>query len=99
MPIDQLKINGALLSNLQKQPQNQVVIRAIIAIADSMGMTPIAKDVDTAEQLAMVTGLGCPAVQGPLFAPPANATEVTHWLSRWQDRRRHSRDLDLLRHG
>ena len=99
MPINQLKIHGALLGSGPDQRQNQAVIKAIIAIADSLGMTPIAKDIETAEQLTAVTELGCPAVQGPLFAQPTTATDATHWLSRWQERRRHNRELDLLRHG
>ncbi len=99
MPIDQLKIHGALLNVSPDQRQHRAIVDAIVAIAKSLGMASIAKEIETAEQLALVTELGCPAVQGPLFAEPTNAASATQWLSRWQERRHHNRDLDLLRHG
>ncbi len=99
MPIDQLKIDSAFLGNGSAPQKDEAVIRAIIAMARSFAIDPIAKDIDTADQLTLVSELGCSAVQGPLFAQPANAAKATQWLSHWQERRRHDRDLDLLRHG
>ena len=99
VPIDQLKIHSAYLESGSDQQKNQAIIRTIVLLAKSLDMIPIAKGIETAEQLTMVSDLGCTAVQGPLFAEPANALNTTRWLSRWQERRRHNRDLDLLRHG
>lgn len=99
LPINQLNIHGAFLGTKPDQEQHRSILQAIVAIANSLGMASIAKDIETAEQLALVTELGCSAVQGPLFAEPAIAIDATHWLSRWQERRRHNQDLDLLRHG
>jgi len=98
-PIDQLKISGALLGNDTCQKRHQAIVCAIVAIADSLGITPIAQEIGTAERLTWVTELGCPAVQGPLFAQPTSANNMIKWFSRWQERRRHDQNLDLLRHG
>ena len=99
MPIQQLKIHSSFLGDGPAHQPNEAVIRAIVAMAKSFAISPIAKNIDTAEQLALVSELGCSAVQGPLFAQPANAAKASQWLSRWQERSRHDRDLDLLRHG
>ncbi|MGI9494059.1 MAG: EAL domain-containing protein, partial [Geminicoccaceae bacterium] len=81
------------------QREHRAVISAIVAIADSLGIIPIAQNISTAEHLAWVTELRCPAGQGPLFVQPKNASMAIHWLSRWQERHHHDRNLDLLRHG
>ncbi len=99
MPIDQLKVHGALLDNDADQERHQAVVCAIIAIADSLDIAPIAQSIGTAERLTWITEQGCPAVQGPLFAQPMIATDAIKWLSQWQERRQHDQNLDLLRHG
>ena len=99
MPIDQLKIDGALLEGPQDTKQHLAVIKAILAIAESLEKRVVAQDIETAEQFALVSDLGCTATQGPFFAAPANAMSTTRWISHWRERRQHDRDLDLLRHG
>ncbi|MGH1481650.1 MAG: diguanylate cyclase domain-containing protein [Geminicoccales bacterium] len=98
LPIKQLNIHGPLINSDHDRKQ-QAVARAIIAIAANLGLSSIAKDIETSEQLALITELGGSAVRGPLFHEPATAIDTTRWLSRWQERRRHNQDLDLLRHG
>lgn len=99
LPINQLKIHGALLAGGPDQKRDQAVAQAIVSLAKNLGMMPIANDIETSEQLDMVSDLGCTAVQGPFFMEPLSAMNTTRWLSRWQERRRHNRNLDLLRHG
>ncbi len=99
LPVDDLKIFGALLDGGAKGKRDWAVVQALVSLAKNLGMNAIANDIETAEQMALVGDLGCSAVQGSFFTEPLGAMNTALWLSRWQERRRHDSDLDLLRHG
>lgn len=99
LPVEQLNIHAPLISCHDDEKRSQALARAIVAIADNLGMASIAKEINTADQLVLANELGCTAVRGALFQGPASAIDITHWLSRWQDRCHHDQTLDLLRHG
>jgi diguanylate cyclase (GGDEF)-like protein/PAS domain S-box-containing protein len=70
--IDRSFVQGAA----RNVPENVAIIRAVIALADSLGMSTTAEGVETEEELAMIRGLGCRKIQGYLFGRPMSAHDA-----------------------
>jgi EAL domain-containing protein (putative c-di-GMP-specific phosphodiesterase class I) len=45
------------------------LVRAIVTLADQLGIAVTAEGVETREQAAFLRRIGCPTAQGYLFAP------------------------------
>ncbi len=99
LPIDHLKIHSAFTSGLIGGGADAAIVKSILAITTHLGMTPVATEVDNADQRTRLLELGCTHMQGSQFSAPANAADTTRWIDRWQERSRHDRKLDLLRHN
>ena len=73
--VDRSFVQGAARSN----PESLAIVRAVVAMADSLEMSTTAEGVETEEELAMVRQLGCRKIQGYLFGrpmPPEEAYEL-----------------------
>jgi EAL domain-containing protein (putative c-di-GMP-specific phosphodiesterase class I) len=69
--VDVLKIDRAFVRDLPREDSDSMaLVRAIMALADSLRLTVVAEGVETMDQLNMLKSLGCLAVQGFLFSPP-----------------------------
>ncbi|WP_248305367.1 EAL domain-containing protein [Devosia sp. 1566] len=69
-PFDKIKIDRSFMRDLTTRSDNLAIIRAVIGLGQSLGMTTTAEGVETPEQLELVRALGCSEVQGFLFSPP-----------------------------
>jgi diguanylate cyclase (GGDEF)-like protein len=81
LPVDTLKIDRTFVTHLAENPQDQSVVKAIIALAHSMEKIVIAEGVETAEQLAVLQDYECDHVQGFFFSRPVPDRELTELLS------------------
>jgi EAL domain-containing protein (putative c-di-GMP-specific phosphodiesterase class I) len=63
--LDYLKIDGSFIHNLDQQPGNQHLLRAIASIAHNLGVTTIAEQVNTAAEWEALGKLGIDAATGP----------------------------------
>jgi EAL domain-containing protein (putative c-di-GMP-specific phosphodiesterase class I) len=52
------------------------IIRAVVTLADSLGMATTAEGVETEAELQMVRRLGCKKVQGYYFGRPMHAKDA-----------------------
>lgn len=77
LPLDQLKIDRSFVRDILVNATNGALAQAIISLARALGLVVIAEGVETDEQLAMLSRLGCGCYQGFLFskAVPAAAFE------------------------
>jgi len=75
-PFDKIKIDRSFISNLANGHGSVAILKAIITLANSLGMTTIAEGVETHEQLETVRAEGCTEMQGYLFSPPRPAKEI-----------------------
>lgn len=73
IPVEHLKIDGSFIADIGTSPRAEVVIDTIISMADKLDVGVIAEGVETAEQLACLRRLGCPAFQGRYFSHPMDA--------------------------
>jgi diguanylate cyclase (GGDEF)-like protein len=75
-PFDKIKIDRSFINNLSNGHGSLAILRAIITLANSLGMRTIAEGVETSEQLETVRAEGCTEMQGYLFSPPCPASEI-----------------------
>jgi diguanylate cyclase (GGDEF)-like protein/PAS domain S-box-containing protein len=85
-PIDTLKIDRSFVSRMGGQGENSEIVRTILALAHTLGMTVVAEGVETSEQAAHLKALGCEYAQGFLFSRPVDgksAGEIMASGVRW----------------
>ena len=75
-PVDALKIDHSFVVGLDADPEDSAIVKAVIGLAHAIGVEAIAESVETADQLAALTELGCDSAQGSLFSAPAPAEVV-----------------------
>jgi len=69
-PVDRLKIDKAFVGNLETEPRNIAILKAIIALGHGLGLKVVAEGVETAYQQAFLHGIGCDELQGYVFSKP-----------------------------
>ena len=70
--VDRSFVQGAS----RKAPECLAIIRAVVALANSLGMSTTAEGVETDEECQMINSLGCKKIQGYLFGRPMPAAEA-----------------------
>jgi len=71
LPLDIVKVDRALLQDLDRDKGRRAVFAATIALAKEAGLTAVAVGIENARQLALVRQLDCDAGQGFLLHHPA----------------------------
>jgi diguanylate cyclase (GGDEF)-like protein len=80
-PFDKIKIDQSFIQDLPGKEDSVAIVRAVVGLSSSLGITTTAEGVETKEQLASVTAEGCNEFQGFLFSEPQPAREVMRILS------------------
>ena len=85
LPIDVLKIDKSFVSGMMRDPDAVAIVRAVLSLAEALGMSTTAEGVETVELATTLAALGCASGQGYYFAKPLEADEA---LTYWKTRRR-----------
>jgi EAL domain-containing protein (putative c-di-GMP-specific phosphodiesterase class I) len=70
LPLDQLKIDQGFVRNIVTDPNDAVIAKMVVVLAESMGLSVIAEGVELQAQADFLAKLGCHAFQGYLFSKP-----------------------------
>jgi EAL domain-containing protein (putative c-di-GMP-specific phosphodiesterase class I) len=76
-PFDKIKIDRCFIADLSNDSHHAcAILRAVVQLGNSLGMTTTAEGVETDEQLSIVRQEGCSEVQGYIFSRPKPAAEL-----------------------
>ena len=78
-PLDKLKIDQAFVTNIVRDGHDAVLVRAIIAMGQHLGLRVVAEGVETAAQYGYLRSNHCDELQGYFIAralPPSEISEL-----------------------
>jgi diguanylate cyclase (GGDEF)-like protein len=85
LPIDVLKIDKSFVSGMMVDPDAVAIVRAVLSLAEALGMSTTAEGIETVELATTLATLGCASGQGFYFAKPLEPESAIQY---WKTRRR-----------
>jgi diguanylate cyclase (GGDEF)-like protein len=83
LPIDVLKIDRSLIGNLDRDEDAAAIVRAILSLAEALGMETTAEGIERNELDRLLAAMGCTYAQGFHYARPMEAdAALAYWLER-----------------
>jgi len=82
-PVDRLKLDQSFVRDLETDPDDLSIARAVIGLAHGLRLSVVAEGVETEGQLKLLADLGCDLVQGWLFSRAVPAEEFATLLQTW----------------
>ncbi|MEX2406268.1 MAG: EAL domain-containing protein [Actinomycetota bacterium] len=76
MPVDILKIDRSFVRDVHADEQAGNMVKAIIQLADGLGMTPLAEGIETEREWQFLLESGCRLGQGFFFCKPVPAADI-----------------------
>ena len=89
LPFDTVKIDRSFVKEMGTSDDTSEIVSTILQLARSLNMDVVAEGVETKDQLARLTAMGCYSGQGYYFSKPVDAERA----------RRLIRDKDTLERG
>lgn len=80
-PIDTLKIDKSFIDNLDDEPRDAAIVKTIIAMSTSLGMSVVAEGVERESQKEFLLRHGCNQIQGYYYSPPLNVDEFENYMN------------------
>ena len=82
LPVDQIKIDGSFIRQLDNHHEDQILVRALIQVARELGLETVAEGVETKAVFDLLTEMGVDFVQGYFLgrpaAPPVSQSRAGH---------------------
>jgi EAL domain-containing protein (putative c-di-GMP-specific phosphodiesterase class I) len=72
-PVQEVKVDRTFVQGIVESAVDSAIVRAVIDLANAMGIATVAEGVETEGQLAGLRMLGCPVAQGFYFSQPLGA--------------------------
>ncbi len=80
LPADVLKIDRSFVADVDRDPREAAIVRAVLNIAEALEMRVVAEGIERREQLELLAAMGCPAGQGYYFLAPMAPAEVETYV-------------------
>jgi diguanylate cyclase (GGDEF)-like protein len=76
LPINKLKIDQSFVSGLPNDDEDAAIVKAVVALAQSLNLEIIAEGVETLEQKEFLVQNGCENIQGYFYSKPIPADKM-----------------------
>jgi EAL domain-containing protein (putative c-di-GMP-specific phosphodiesterase class I) len=84
LPVTTLKIDQSFVRDIENDANDRSIVRALIAMSQTMGKRVVAEGVETQAQLEFLVSAGCHGAQGYLIGRPMPAGEVEAYLCNYR---------------
>jgi diguanylate cyclase (GGDEF)-like protein/PAS domain S-box-containing protein len=81
-PVQEVKVDRAFVKGVAEDRVDSAIVRAVIELANAIGIAAVAEGVETSDQVAGLRMLGCHVAQGYYFSHPLPASEFDELLKR-----------------
>jgi diguanylate cyclase (GGDEF)-like protein len=83
LPVQELKIDRALIGNVAIDDRSRMIVASTIQLAHALGMRIVAEGVENAADLASLVAMGIDSVQGYHLGRPMPSGQVDRWVREW----------------
>jgi diguanylate cyclase (GGDEF)-like protein/PAS domain S-box-containing protein len=88
LPVEILKIDRSFVDHLDEDADDRAIVRAVIALGESLGLAVIAEGIERPSQAEQLTSLGCHLAQGFLYGRPLSPDRIGRYprddLAGWE---------------
>jgi diguanylate cyclase (GGDEF)-like protein/PAS domain S-box-containing protein len=81
-PVHEVKVDRAFVKGVAESRVDSAIVRAVIELANAIGIAAVAEGVETSDQVTGLRMLGCRIAQGYFFSHPLPANEFYELLKR-----------------
>jgi EAL domain-containing protein (putative c-di-GMP-specific phosphodiesterase class I) len=85
LPIHKVKIDQSFVSQMDRRPQDALIVRSVIALAKSLHLRVVAEGVETEPVWHRLSDLGCDIAQGHYLSRPLPPDELIAWVRQWEE--------------
>jgi diguanylate cyclase (GGDEF)-like protein len=82
-PVNRVKIDRSFIRDIHNTPANKAIVKAIIALGESLGLTILAEGVETKDELLCMLAHNCLEVQGHYFCEALTPDEFPVWYQNY----------------
>jgi diguanylate cyclase (GGDEF)-like protein/PAS domain S-box-containing protein len=75
-PVDIIKIDRSFVRDMETDPGNEAIVRAVINLSKSLGIKVVAEGIEIQSQAERLVQLGCDVGQGFVYSPAVGASRV-----------------------
>jgi EAL domain-containing protein (putative c-di-GMP-specific phosphodiesterase class I) len=85
LPIHKVKIDQSFVYRMTERPQDALIVRSVIALAQSLHLRVVGEGVETEAVWRRLSDLGCDVAQGNYLSPPLPPDELITWVRQWEE--------------
>ena len=82
LPIDVIKIDRSLISDVDENLESRKIVQTVIGLANNLGLRLVAEGVETRAQLDFLKAAKCTYVQGYYFSEPIYSEQLVELIER-----------------
>lgn len=83
LPVDTIKIDRSFVRNLDNNPHDKVIVKAIIQLAETLDIVAVAEGVENQAQSAFLSDNNCHIMQGFLFSPALPEDDFSTYIDQF----------------
>ena len=80
LPLDIVKIDRSFVVAMADSARSRAIVESVINMAHALQLKVVGEGIETNDQLATLSALGCNEIQGYLIAKPLPADQATRFL-------------------